>query len=144
MPTHFNAPDLSGLEFLLNTVPPAEAAALAALATSVVAQAVAIRNAATPPARADQDDPPDYVPHPLDVLVFAALDQDGAMQQAELLAALGSDTYSSQGRDRAVSAGTLKRRLPELIAAGALVKTAAGYAVRDRDAVDMADATFHG
>ena len=136
---------LAGLAMILDTVPAAEAAALAALATSVVAQAVAIRNAAAPPAEAVQDDQGvEYVPHPLDVLIFAALDQDGAMQQAELLAALGSDTYSSQGRDRSVSAGTLKRRLPELVAAGALVKTAAGYAVRDRDAVDQADATFHG
>lgn len=139
---HINTPDLAGLELLLNSVPPDEAAALVALATSVVAQAVAIRNAPRPAAEPVQDDPPTYTPHPLDVLIFAAIETDGAMQQAELTAALGADSYQSRGKTRPVTAAALKRRLPILVDVGALAKTPAGYIVADPSFVEDADARF--
>lgn len=85
---------------------------------------------------------PRYVPHPIDVLVFAAVGQGGAMQQAELLAALSRDTYESKGQTRNVSARTLQRRLPELVTMGALAKTGRGYIVSDAGAVEAADKAF--
>lgn len=137
-----NIPELSGLELLLNSVPPAEAAALVALATSVVSQAITYRNALRPSEDAVQDDAPAYIPHPLDVLIFAAIETDGAMQQAEMLAALGADSYQSRGRTRPVTANALQKRLPILVELGALAKTPAGYIIADQSFVEDADARF--
>ncbi|MEM1354335.1 MAG: hypothetical protein AAGH88_05570 [Planctomycetota bacterium] len=85
-----------------------------------------------------------YEPHPLDVLIFAVLDEEGAKQQADLLAALSADHYESRGKRRTVSAGTLQRRLPELVKCGALSRTANGYLLADRSAIEAADDAFPG
>lgn len=137
---HYTHPDpLLAVKSLIKDATPEEAALLGALAASAVSQALALRRL---PVATAANDAPQYVPHPLDVLIFAVLDQEGAKQQADMLAALSGDTYVVAGADRKVTATSLKNRLPELVRMKAIAKTAAGYVVMDRDAVDLADSAF--
>lgn len=140
-PNDSTADPLLGLRAILDGVSPEESAILASMATSTVQQALAYRLLSKPnplPAQAK----PDYIPHALDVLIFAALDQDGAMQQAELLAALSNDTYQSRGKDVEVGSSALKKRLARLVDMNVLRSDSRGYAIVQHDAIDIADEAF--
>lgn len=136
MQTHHSTPDpLLALRTLLDGRSPEQTAVLAGIATAAVSQALPLLSLRV-------DDEPAYTPHPLDVLVFAVLDSEGARIGADILAALDKDTYHSRGQDRKVTPATLNRRLAELVEVGVLSSTAAGYAIADPSAIDKADAAF--
>lgn len=86
---------------------------------------------------------PTHIPHPLDVLVIALL-EEGAKSRAVLCGGLEGEDYPSGGRTIAASASNIKKRVDAMAAAGVIQSTAAGYVIADDDAVARLNAIEFG